>query len=549
MSVNINREVQDEFYRYKMPKMNAKVEGKGNGRKTILPNMTEVAKALKVPPAYPTKFFGCELGSMAIIDDKKDRYGINGEHGVEDLRNLLDKYIKKYVLCYRCEYPELVTRIKKSNKQYVGTCGACGWSGPLDNAHKLITYVMKNPPNSMALGINQKEKITTTSSSTTSKERTEKPKSGKAKNKDQQKDTLKVKGVRGSKGDGCNSQDVSNVASDNDYNNDDEVSNNDFENDNDNDDEEDNDEDNEDNEGMKFNMKEKDLTVTADNNDSDAHEDDWEVDIAQVKGDLSKGMSAAVQAMLVNEESELPESERLLMFAKTYRDSTKTINEVYEASEKLDVNDAGLMQMVIEKLQEGSDSGTETCTFSIPQNISKYDKLFLRFCINNEDNQKVVLGATEQLISKILPKMMDKMAAILHMYYEKDILDEEVIIAWSHQSKSVYTENNLLFKKILKHSEKFIEWLENAESESDDDSDDGDGIAFSKNKQTNGVTATTITQETESSETAETNNKSNSNNNVTSSRGTGSKYGITVAQPKAPVKYDDDDSDIDLDNI
>ncbi|CAK5024227.1 unnamed protein product [Meloidogyne enterolobii] len=48
--VNVNRNVQDPFYRYKMPRLLAKVEGKGNGIKTVVANMPEIAKALSRPP-------------------------------------------------------------------------------------------------------------------------------------------------------------------------------------------------------------------------------------------------------------------------------------------------------------------------------------------------------------------------------------------------------------------------------------------------------------------------------------------------------------------
>lgn len=42
----------------------------GNGIKTVIVNMAEVAKAIGRPATYPTKYFGCELGAQTQFDYK-----------------------------------------------------------------------------------------------------------------------------------------------------------------------------------------------------------------------------------------------------------------------------------------------------------------------------------------------------------------------------------------------------------------------------------------------------------------------------------------------
>jgi translation initiation factor 5 len=48
--INIPSKVQDVNYRYKMPKMILKIEGKGNGIKTNITNLVDVAEALRLDP-------------------------------------------------------------------------------------------------------------------------------------------------------------------------------------------------------------------------------------------------------------------------------------------------------------------------------------------------------------------------------------------------------------------------------------------------------------------------------------------------------------------
>jgi len=106
--VNINRANTDAFYRYKMPRLQSKIEGKGNGIKTVIPNMDEIARCLGRPANYPTKFFGLELGAQTTMDEANNRYVVNGAHDERPLAELLDKFIKKFVLCSSCSNPETV---------------------------------------------------------------------------------------------------------------------------------------------------------------------------------------------------------------------------------------------------------------------------------------------------------------------------------------------------------------------------------------------------------------------------------------------------------
>ncbi|RVE43292.1 hypothetical protein evm_012051 [Chilo suppressalis] len=145
-SVNVNRNVADAFYRYKMPRICAKVEGKGNGIKTVIVNMPEVAKALGRPATYPTKYFGCELGAQTQFDFKNERFIVNGSHDSAKLQDLLDGFIRKFVLCPECDNPETDLIVSTKRNTISQGCKACGYHGQLEFNHKLNTFILKNPP-------------------------------------------------------------------------------------------------------------------------------------------------------------------------------------------------------------------------------------------------------------------------------------------------------------------------------------------------------------------------------------------------------------------
>lgn len=140
--LNIPSTVKDPNYRYQMPKIQVTTQGAGGGIKTRIDNIKEVAHSLTVPPDYPLKFIGRELGSNTEI--KNDNYLINGSHTAEKFQQILDKFIEKYVLCPNCKLPEIRIFIKKGEIRC--KCRACGTISKLDDKHKFSTHIKNFPP-------------------------------------------------------------------------------------------------------------------------------------------------------------------------------------------------------------------------------------------------------------------------------------------------------------------------------------------------------------------------------------------------------------------
>eukprot|EP01061_Rhynchopus_euleeides_P001849 TRINITY_DN11364_c0_g1_i2.p2 TRINITY_DN11364_c0_g1~~TRINITY_DN11364_c0_g1_i2.p2 ORF type:complete len:327 (+),score=171.87 TRINITY_DN11364_c0_g1_i2:110-1090(+) len=141
--LTIDPEKQDDrFYRYKMPAVVTKVEGKGNGIKTVLPNIGDIAtRCLNRNPEYPVKYFGTDLG--ATTKWKDDKWIIMGEHDQPKLQKSLFGYIKKFVLCRKCRNPETNTYLDSQKNAFI-RCGACGKDSSLDMGEKIINLLVKN---------------------------------------------------------------------------------------------------------------------------------------------------------------------------------------------------------------------------------------------------------------------------------------------------------------------------------------------------------------------------------------------------------------------
>jgi len=139
--LNIGGDPNDRSYRYKMPRLVAKVEGRGNGIKTRIVNCGDIASAIHRKPAVLTKFFGCELGAQSRWEDKEETSIVNGAFEQKILEDrLMESFIPKFVLCPNCGLPETDMKVKKEIVKF--DCAACGYSGNADMSHKLITFII-----------------------------------------------------------------------------------------------------------------------------------------------------------------------------------------------------------------------------------------------------------------------------------------------------------------------------------------------------------------------------------------------------------------------
>jgi translation initiation factor 5 len=142
--------VDDPEYRYKMPAVYGKIEGSGNGIKTAIPNISDVASSLHRSPGEVNKFFGTELGAQSRYNADTDRAIVNGEHTDAKLQELVHRYVEKFVLCPNCGLPETEYKIKRGTIYH--RCAACGATEMVDMEHKLVNYILAEAKKDKATG-------------------------------------------------------------------------------------------------------------------------------------------------------------------------------------------------------------------------------------------------------------------------------------------------------------------------------------------------------------------------------------------------------------
>mmetsp|Transcript_31472 Transcript_31472/g.53838 ORF Transcript_31472/g.53838 Transcript_31472/m.53838 type:complete len:419 (-) Transcript_31472:215-1471(-) len=405
----------DPAYRYKMPAVVGKLEGRGNGKSTVLVNAADVAKALKRPPQYLTKFCSVELGAnMTRYDTDQGSGVIAGWHETPVLQEKTNKFISQWVLCPRCKLPETAMELKKKDIYF--DCKACGYHGMADMGHKLATYILNNPPAQNNSGV-QVGGVGTKKAD----------KAERRKNKGKGAEEAAPEAAEPAE------EEVEPAAA----------------------------------------PAAPAMSVPALRDDDDDDDGDWSMDVSdKAVQERQKAQDASLdrveQATKKLDEVELDEFEL---------EKQKIGEEVAEAMEEEEMDGRIKALMAVAKAHELQPDDLFGFIFeswlgeNAVKQVSAQSKLLLKLFKSVPDQgktQKLLLQLVEKLVGEgeHSAVLLKKTPQLLKVMYDMDLLEEEVIVKWFDKGSK-----KKLGKKVREAAAPFVTWLKEAD---EDDSDEDD---------------------------------------------------------------------------
>ncbi|CAN1228370.1 Eukaryotic translation initiation factor 5 [Linum perenne] len=429
----------DAFYRYKMPRMVTKIEGRGNGIKTNVVNMVEIAKALARPASYTTKYFGCELGAQSKFDEKTGVSLVNGSHDTAKLAGLLENFIKKYVQCYGCGNPETEIVITKSQMLQL-KCAACGFVSDVDMRDKLTTFILKNPPESKKGSKDKKamrraEKERMKEGAAADEELKKLKKDGKKKVTSSKDGAVKAGGTK-KKASGSDEERVSPTQSQ---------------------------------------VDEKEEQDDEDDDDDVQWHTDTSAEAARLRIQEQLSAATAEMVMLTTIETEKkakavsPQHEDKSKEENGKPASTRSLSEEIKAALDEGVTAArlaNLMESLSGSGQEKMDALFMALFQGIEKGLSKEvikkKKYLVAAIANGGEAQLLLVRSIQGFFEK--STSVKELPLVLKALYDGDVLEEENILQWYQKLRASNKDT-----KIVKSAEPFIDWLQNAESESEEE--------------------------------------------------------------------------------
>jgi translation initiation factor 5 len=449
----------DQFYRYKMPAVQAKIEGRGNGIKTNVVNMVDVAKALARPASHTLKFFGCELGAQTKFDEKSGQCIVNGAHTADTLANHLENYIKRFVQCHSCGNPETVINISKRETIHL-KCKACGHVSDVDMRHKLCTFIIKNPP--------EKDKAASKKDKQMRRAEKEREEEGAALDREAEEEKRRLKAEKkAAKEDGKKSKKEKKEKKEKKKK------------------AKEDDEDKPEGGGSPGRDSASEPEPESEDDDDDAvfqtdtsaaamaarakeQLTDASAAMVTVADDLEKKakLEEEAKARAAAEEdssSEEEEDERIAKLRGYISKHDAKETAAYLVGEKLGVESKELgIHFLVEALFDEDEP-------LAPQ--VKARKAFLVEAVGGDAKlQTATLCAIELYVTETAPNDFKKLVAVLKELYENDVVEEEAVLAWGADPRAAkkFGVDAKTGEAVRKQAKPFIEWLQ----QSDDDSDE-----------------------------------------------------------------------------
>lgn len=135
----------DSEYRYKIASPIISVCGKKGNRTTLFENSEYYSEKFGVPSIYFGKYISNKISCPLSIDKEKKCISWKGEYTREQIELYLKDFIKIYILCPECDYPE--TDLYLDTSKLVGQlCRSCGKSKLVESKYmdKTYDYIQKN---------------------------------------------------------------------------------------------------------------------------------------------------------------------------------------------------------------------------------------------------------------------------------------------------------------------------------------------------------------------------------------------------------------------
>jgi translation initiation factor 2 subunit 2 len=116
-------DIESSTGRFEVPEPEVRQEGHA----TVFENFQSVCSELGREASHLLRFLQEELGTSAHIDESK-RARLTGEFSQERIRDAVEAYTERYVLCPECGLPD--TELEHEQGAEILQCAACGAQSP-----------------------------------------------------------------------------------------------------------------------------------------------------------------------------------------------------------------------------------------------------------------------------------------------------------------------------------------------------------------------------------------------------------------------------------